>query len=121
MNNSVRSRQYASGINLFAGLWLLMAAFVFASPLSPKWNDFLVGLLVICFSSWHIVKPETHAPSWMNVLLGAWLLAAPSMLHYSLAGHVWSDVIVGVSLIVFGTLAALVKLPPHQTHAPHPG
>lgn len=121
MNNHFRSRQYASGINLLAGVWLLLAAFVFASPLSPMWNDFVVGILVICFSSWQVVKPETHAPSWINVLLGGWLLAAPATLHYSFAGHVWSDVIVGLFLIVFGTLAALVKLPPKQTHAPHPG
>lgn len=123
MNNNFRPRQYASGINLIAGLWLLLAgtALVFSNPNSPVTNDFVVGILVVCFSLWHILKPETHLPSWLNVALGGWLLAAPSTLHYAFAGHVWSDVIAGVFLIVFGTLAALVKVPPKQTQVPHPG
>jgi SPW repeat len=120
MDTQITSIHFASGVNLLAGIWLLFAAFVFGGSPTSAWNDVLIGIPVIILATWHIMRPEIHAASWANVVLGLWLLVAPATLHYGVPAHLWNDVTVGLILMGFGTWAATTRTtssPMHTSHA----
>jgi hypothetical protein len=97
----------ASGFVMLAGLWLLMAPFVLGHGDRPAamWNEIVVGALVLVLGGVRVANPARFAGlSWVNVIAGLWLVAAPFVCGYSdVAPARWNDMIVG---IVIAALAA---------------
>ena len=96
----------ASGLNIVAALWLIVAPFLLDYAVqAARWNDIIVGVLVLALA-WGRGSNPRFAPglSWTNVLLGIWLVVAPFVLRYSVHPvPLWNDVIVGV---IVASLAA---------------
>lgn len=89
----------AGSIGLIAGLWL--ALFSLFTGMGFVSNMFIVGILVALFSLFEISSFEsTMWVSWVNGILGAWLLISPVFLGGLTMGAVWNSVILG--LIVLG-------------------
>lgn len=90
----------ASGLNILAGLWLIIAPFVlgYYELKTPMWNDIAVGILVVALAATRLSKPVTTTwASWLNLVLGIWLVLAPFVLQYSdVTTPLWNDVVVGV-------------------------
>ena len=116
--------QWTSGINLVVGLWLIVAPFLlgYDEIQAALWNDILVGLIVAAFAVARVARPLMNPSlSWINALLGLWLVVAPFVLAY--AGQVeafavegaiggaqtamWNDIIVGVIILMLGVWSAL--------------
>ena len=54
----------ASGVNLLAGIWLIIAPFLlgYSDQAAPLWNDIIVGIIVALFGIWSAVSsPRTTA------------------------------------------------------------
>lgn len=118
--------QWTSGINIVAGLWLIIAPFVlgYEGIQAALWNDVLVGIIVAAFAVARVARPLMNPSlSWLNALLGLWLIVAPFVLGYggaiegeALAAEgavggaqtaLWNDIIVGVIVLVLGAWSAL--------------
>lgn len=104
--------QTASGINLILGAWLVIAPFLLGATASATWNDVLAGLAVLVLAGTRAAKPATSTTllSWINLLIGVWLIIAPFVLGYASQGTIWNDVIVGVLLVMFGWWSS--RMPP---------
>ncbi len=89
----------AGTISLIAGLWLaLVGYFMDAGFIS---NLFIVGVLVALSSLVELYSVEsTKFVSWVNGILGAWLLVSPMFIVGLTMGVTWNSVILG--LIVLG-------------------
>ena len=77
--------QWTSGINLVVGLWLIVAPFLlgYDEIQAALWNDILVGLIVAAFAVARVARPLMNPSlSWINALLGLWLVVAPFVLAY---------------------------------------
>lgn len=101
----------ASGVNLLAGIWLIIAPFLlgYSDQATPLWNDIIVGILIVAFAGARVVG-AFRAPSlsWVNVILGGWLIVAPFLLGYSDdANPLWNDIIVGIIVVLFGIWSAV--------------
>ena len=75
--------QWTSGINIVAGLWLIIAPFVlgYEGIQAALWNDVLVGIIVAAFAVARVARPLMNPSlSWLNALLGLWLIVAPFVL-----------------------------------------
>jgi hypothetical protein len=75
--------QWTSGINVVAGLWLIIAPFVlgYEDIQAALWNDVLVGIMVAAFAVARLARPLMNPSwSWINALLGLWLIVAPFVL-----------------------------------------
>ena len=103
-------------INLLAGVWLLIAAFLIGtaalSP-APSANDFVLGLLLVG-SSWWILASPTPATgaAWFQVLCGLWLIISPFVLEYSrMSTSMTNAIITGIVATVVGLIegTALVR------------
>jgi SPW repeat len=116
--------QWTSGINIVAGLWLIIAPFVlgYDEIQAALWNDVVVGIIVAAFAVARVARPLMNPSlSWINAVLGLWLIVAPFVLAYggqieALAAEgavggaqtaMWNDVIVGVIVLVLGAWSAL--------------
>ena len=113
--------QWTSGINIVAGLWLIIAPFVLGYELiqAALWNDVIVGIIIAAFAVARVARPLMNPSlSWINAVLGLWLIVAPFVLAYGgtmeVEGAVggaqtamWNDIIVGVIVLVLGVWSAL--------------
>ena len=99
-----------SGLNVLLSLWLIVSPFVLSFAGSTgMWIAVATGLIAlvvswICYNS----PATTGGLSWIVVILGAWLIAAPFL--FGMAGVsalLWDYVLVGLGYIVFGAWAAL--------------
>jgi hypothetical protein len=92
-----------SWINILLGIWVLISPFVltFTSP-SAIWNNVVAGIIVGILA---IIRLSTHHQpgwSWINVLLGIWLIISPFVLAFATGAAMWNNVILG---IIIGVLA----------------
>lgn len=90
----------ASGLNILAALWLIISPYGFGYHLlnPPFWNSIVVGVAVAFFAILRIVMPFRYPEiSWINFLLGVWLLVAPFLLGFAdLPAALWNTLFVGV-------------------------
>lgn len=105
--------KWTSGTNLVAGIWLILAPFIlgYSSVTAAVWNDIVIGLAVAGLAWVRVAKPtEREGVSWINVVLGVWLLAAPFALGYTAtAAAMWNDIVIGIVVVVLAAWSAMAS------------
>lgn len=117
----------ASGLDLLAGLWLIISPFVLgygdigqatktiASQATN--NSIVVGFTIAAIAAIRLANAyrfgEYELPtmwlSWLSALLGLWLIAAPFILGFTgLTTAFWNTIILGIIVTVLGVWNALV-------------
>ena len=99
----------ASAVNIVAGIWLILAPFIlgYTSIVQALWNDIVVGIVVAVIAAIRIFTPVRSSwLSWVNVILGFWLIVAPFILRYPIATPRWNDIILGIIIIVLSVWSA---------------
>lgn len=110
--------RWTSGINVVAGLWLIIAPFVLGyAARAAYWNDIILGIVVAALAMMRLRVPlRLPALSWTNVIIGIWLIIAPWILDYGIeevertgpdAAATWNDVILGILILVMGAWSAM--------------
>src|SRR5579884_3856539 len=91
----------ASGINVLAGIWLIIAPFVLGYVTSaPKTNDIWLGIIVGILALIRVFSGVKSAwVSGINILAGIWLIIAPFVLGYLNNTPRVNDVILGIIVI----------------------
>jgi hypothetical protein len=101
----------ASGLNVVAGIGLILAPFVlgYTEIRNALWNDVIVGLIVVAIATYRVAYPLRNAElSWVNALLGLWLIVAPFILNYDIfLTPLWNDVILGILVAGLALWSAL--------------
>jgi hypothetical protein len=112
---SANSARWKSSVNLLAGIWLLFAPTVlnYSAITQAAWNDRIVGVLILLFALVRVIRPGSLAVlSWLNALLGVWLIIAPFLLVYGTATLLdpgaarGNDVVVGLLVLIMGLWSA---------------
>lgn len=107
--NRFVSAKTASGLNVILGIWLVIAPLViyFASP-AALWNEVIVGVVLFALALSRTSALRITWPSWVNLILGIWLVIAPFVLGNNNAAAVWTQVVSGIliGLIAFCSLSA---------------
>lgn len=81
------------------GIWLMFSPAVFGTQAGAADSDHLVGALIVTVAV--IVMAEViRAGRFLNVLLGAWIIAAPWLLSGASANARWNDLLMGALAIV---------------------
>ena len=96
-----RSSRHGSGwVNIVLGIWVIVSPFVLAFH-SPKavWSNVITGIVVGILA---IIRWSTHQMgwSWLNLILGIWLVISPFVLFASGAA-MWNNVILGIIIAAF--------------------
>lgn len=100
----------ASVLNVVAGIWLIAAPFVlgFQNVNVAMWNHVVVGAAIGIMALIRASDPDHRQTiSWINVVLGVWLIAAPFVLNYaSVQSAMTNSIVMGVVVIVLGAFSA---------------
>ena len=103
--------RWASGLNIAAGAWLILAPFalMYSDVTAAVWNDVLVGIAVLAFASYRTARPASGiGVSWTNAVLGGWLVLAPFALAYSdVTTAISNDIVVGVIVLSLAIWSAV--------------
>lgn len=90
--------KWPSGINVLAGVWLILAPMTLGYPYLQQavWNDRVVGTAIFVLAVARVAAPARfEVISWINFVLGAWLVVAPFLLAYSAGGSPSPDLAAG--------------------------
>jgi uncharacterized membrane protein len=95
--------QFASGIDVLAAIWLFISPFVIMSGSTMAWNNCVFGVIIFILAACRAFGAYRESwISWVNLLLGIWVLIAPfALLYQRTPGITTSNVITGIVLIVF--------------------
>lgn len=100
----------ASGFVVLAGLWLMLSPFVLGhgDRSAAMWNEVVVGAIVLVLAGIRVARPDRFAGlSWVNLIAGLWLIAAPFVCGYSeVARAMWNDIIVGLVIAAMAAASA---------------
>jgi hypothetical protein len=114
---ALNTARNSSAANVVLGIWLAVSPFAlaFTGTGAALWNDIIVGAAVIILGLVRQSRTEQSTwASWLNVVLGAWLVVAPYALGYSGVMYaLWNDIVVGLGIIV---LAAWSLFETHESH-----
>lgn len=120
MENKEDQGKLASGINILAGIWLVLSPFIlnYANLSTALWNDVIIGAAVLIFAAireWGS-EEETGWSSWTNVVLGIWLILSPFILGFGYhSGALWNNVILGIVVSAFAGWSGSTRyVPRHQ-------
>jgi hypothetical protein len=96
------AKRWQDWVNLVLGLWILLSpwALQFATA-EHAWNAYVVGagIAILAAAALIVFQPWEE---WVNLALGAWLLASPWLLGFSTATiAMWNAVIIGALVVVF--------------------
>lgn len=100
----------ASGLNVVAGIWLIISAWVvgFAGQPLATWETLCVGIAVLVLAIIRLGTPGAVGLSWINFLLGIWLIIAPFVLGFSESvAATRNSVVLGILVGVFGLWGAI--------------
>ena len=96
-----------------AGLWEVVAPFIltYSKATTPMWDAIIVGIVLVVLGAWAALANASGTVkilSWVNAVIGLWLIVAPFILSYtSVAAAMWNDIVVGIVVVVLGVWAAL--------------
>lgn len=97
------------------GVWEFIAAFIlgYTNKASAEWDAIIIGIALVILAGWAALANQMgtiKTLSWINTILGVWLVIAPFILSYtSIKGAMWNDIIVGIIVAVLSVWAANTK------------
>jgi hypothetical protein len=110
----------ASTLNVFAGIWLILSPWVLGASWPPvaRFDTLLVGIAVLIVAVIRLTTPHTTVLSWINFLLGMWLLSSPFLLSFYVVSAAAANAMILGALIGPVSLGAALVI---RSPAPSPG
>lgn len=100
-------------VTLVAGVWEILAPFIlgYSSVAGPTTNAIILGIVLGVLGLWVALAKSSgtvRSLSWVNAVLGAWLIVAPFIINYGgKGGATANDIIVGVVVVVLEVWGAI--------------
>ena len=95
-------------LSTLLGIWLMASPAVFGSQDAAANSNHLVGALIATFAV--IAMAEvTRAARFVNVLAGAWIVAAPWLLSGTGTSATWNNVIIGAAIMLLSLPRGAVR------------
>ena len=97
----------ASGLNVLAGIWLIVAPFVLGyGSGDPYWNDIVFGAIVAVLGLIRVSGAHRASGlSWVNALIGVWLFVSAFWLD-STGRAGGNDIILGIIVVLLAVASA---------------
>ena len=111
-DNSIRS---LAGLNFLFGLWLIISPYILSYDNSQsKWQQTIAGVIVAILAAVRYFALDQVWASWVNAVVGLWMIIAPFATNFQPAAARWNAVI-------FGILVGIVALSNAAQHSAHHG
>ena len=98
----------ASGLNFLVGIYLLISAWIGGANNGNVWNGVVFGIIVAILAATRFSGATGPWASWIDGLIGVWLIISPFILAYS-GTAMTNDIVVGIIVVVLGVWSALAS------------
>lgn len=107
-------------VTVLAGIWLIVSPFILGYNSTGNTSQQIVfGAIVTVLGLVHMAVPNVAWPSWINFIIGLWIIVAPWTMATSAAAR-WNEVITGIIVAVFAYSSSAVTVHrPHMHHHAH--
>lgn len=108
-----------SGINVLAGIWLIIAPFILQyNSTGNKWQEIIFGIIIAILGLVRLAAPNVSWPSWINLLIGIWMIIAPWTISNTTIGARWNEVVVGIIVAGLAWTSGAITLNSHHGQQP---
>ncbi len=103
-----------SWLVVLLGAWEVVAPFIlgYSNAANALGDAIILGIALIILAGWAALANQDSTVktlSWINVILGVWLIIAPFIVQYAnVAAALWNDIVVGILVAVLAGWAALI-------------
>jgi hypothetical protein len=99
----------ANGVTILAGLWLIVSSFVLNEGSIQVWlNSIVFGVVVAVLATiMTFSRFESVELSWVNLILGLWIIIAPFVFRASSSSTIVADVITGIVIAALAAWSAM--------------
>lgn len=118
MENQART---LSGLNVIAGIWLIIAPFILNyNATGNVWQEVVFGIIVGILGLVRLGAPNVVWPSWLNLIIGLWLIVAPWVIPSTTIAARWNEVVVGIIVAILAFSSGAISLQSgEREHAAH--
>ena len=98
----------ASSLNIIAGIWLFISPFILGfSGMAAATNAMIVGAVIAILAIIRVFTPTvTGRLSWLNFVLGIWLVLSPLFVMSAGMMAIWNSSIVGIVVAILAIWSA---------------
>ncbi len=110
------SPRAGSTLNLIAGIWLVIAPFVFGYSTVAMMNDSVItGIVVAILAVVGLTIASETWSRWLNLIAGIWLIVSAAIYRAAESpALIWNAIIMGVLVIAFSAWS--ISAVRHQRH-----
>jgi cytochrome c biogenesis protein CcdA len=110
-----------SGINVLAGIWLIIAPFILNyTSTGNKWQEVVFGIIIGILGIIRLGAPHLSWPSWINLLIGIWIIIAPWTISNTTTSARWNEVIVGIIVALLAWSSGAITITDNRHGTKHP-
>jgi hypothetical protein len=101
-----RQAKLASGLNVLAGLYLMLSSAINGVSSGNKANGVVCGAIVVVLAAQRLVGKARAWAGWIDAVIGVWIIFAPWVYSYAGEAWMWNDIVSGVIIVAFGIWSA---------------
>ena len=96
----------ASGLNVFAGLYLLLSSLINRVNGANQANGVVFGIIAVTLAATRLSGRAGPWAGWIDAAIGIWVIFAPWVYGYAGAAWMWNAIVVGVIMVGLGIWSA---------------
>jgi hypothetical protein len=102
-----------SWINIVLGIWVIISPFLVQFTRFPAamWNNVIVGIVIAILAIIRTSVPRQAGWSWVNVILGIWMIISPFALGAMTTAILWNNIILGIVIALIATVSSTSRTP----------
>jgi hypothetical protein len=102
-----------SWINIVLGIWVIISPFVVQFTRFPAavWNNIIVGIVIAILAIIRTSVPRQTGWSWVNVILGIWMIISPFALGAMTTAVLWNNIVLGIVIALIASGSATSTAP----------
>jgi hypothetical protein len=101
--------RFPSALNFIAGIYLLISAWIGGVSAGNRANGIIFGIIVAVLAALRFSESAGRWASWVNALIGIWLIISPWVYGYADESWMWNSIIVGIIMLVLGAWSAMAS------------
>ena len=75
------------------------------------WNNVIVGIVIAVLAIIRVSVPRQKGWSWVNVILGIWMIISPFALGAMTTAILWNNIILGIVIALIATGSVSSRMP----------
>ena len=96
----------ASGLNVFAGMYLLLSSLINRVNGGNQLNGVVFGIIAVILASTRMSGKAGPWAGWIDAAIGIWVIFAPWVYGYAGVAWMWNAIVVGVIMVGLGIWSA---------------